>query len=294
MRLSLIAKQAIATLLLAAAIVCLAGAAPAYSMPGVVDDAGVRVTLSRSPRRIISLTPGITEMLFSLGLGPRIVGDTTFCNYPPKAKSIAKVGNLTTNYEMVIGLKPDLVIADGIANRASLPRLRALRVPLFTIRPHNIADIETDIKKIGAVTGTGKQAEHVIMDMERKLAAAAILYKNHNKKKVIAIVGVNPLYAAGGGTFIDDVIKRAGAVNIASTAKGYASFSKEYLFSLKPDNILANPFDANELLADRQLRLLPAIANHGITGMGGDISMRPGPRLADGVLLLAKSLYGSH
>lgn len=265
----------------------------AKSVPlSVIDDSGVRVVLKHAPKRLISLTPGITEMLFSLGLGQKVVGDTTYCNYPAQAVSITKVGNLTTNYEKVINLKPDLVIVDNVANRDATERLRSLHVPLFVIHPVNIADVEMDLRKIGTITGTRKQAESVIKEMERKIQLAAKLNRNPNvKKKVIAVIGVNPLYVAGNGTFIDDVITRAGAINAAEKVHDYASFSKEVLFTMQPDAVLANPTEANGLLMDRQLRSLPVIKNRRIIGMGGDIMMRPGPRLADGVLILAKSLY---
>src|SRR4051794_2163873 len=119
-----------------AALLCLLAAHSAFGRPVTATDSrGIVVTLSQPPQRIISLSPGTTEMLFALGLGKRIVGDTVYCDYPAEAKKITKIGDSATNIEKVVALKPDLVVADAIANRAALPKLISLGIPLFVTRP---------------------------------------------------------------------------------------------------------------------------------------------------------------
>ena len=126
---------------------------PALAFPVTVTDArGVRVTERAAPRRIISLTPAITEMLFALGLGSRVVGDTVYGDYPPAARRVAKIGDVRVNYERVVALRPDLVVGDAVATSSAIARLGQLRLPVFAVRPDTVDGVERDVRQLGQVT----------------------------------------------------------------------------------------------------------------------------------------------
>ncbi len=122
------------------------------------------------PRRIVSLSPATTEMLFTLGLGQSVVGDTVYCDYPPAARKIDKIGDVNTSYEKVLALRPDLIVADAVANARAVARLQQLGQPVLAVRPTSLAGVETSLRQIGARTGTQAQATQVVAQMERKFS----------------------------------------------------------------------------------------------------------------------------
>ena len=127
---------------------------PVTAFPVSVTDArGVRVTERAAPRRIVSLTPATTEMLFALGLGGRVVGDTTYCDFPAAARRVAKIGDVRVNYERVVALRPDLVVGDVVAEPGATARLGELRLPVFAVRPDTISGVEQKHPAVGAGDG---------------------------------------------------------------------------------------------------------------------------------------------
>jgi len=265
---------------------------PAGAAPLRVRDArGVVVVLPSPPQRIISLAPGTTEALFALGLGKRIVGDTTYCTFPPAAKAVAKIGDVRVNYEAVIALRPDLVVASD-ANRASAPRLTSLGLRVFVIAPTSYEGVAASVRLLGQVTGTQAQAARIASHMEQ-VRQIAITRAARDKKRpaVLAVLGLNPLFVAGRGTFIGDLIGDAGGINSAAGVNGYAAFSKEQLLAHPPDYILADARAQTALRADPTLRDLGAVrAGHWIN-MDPDVLNRPGPRLADALEELSRTLH---
>jgi iron complex transport system substrate-binding protein len=246
------------------------------------------------PQRIISLSPGVTEMLFALGLGKKIVGDTVYCDYPEAAKKIAKIGDVRPNYEKIVALKPDMIVVDGVAEKSAAARLKQLHQPVFVVRPSSFAAVENSLLALGRATGRSEQARGVVAGMERKRRQAAALAKTHvgRRPRVFFVATLRPLWTAGRGTFVDDVIAIAGGDNSASTVQGYAEYSKELLVSKPPDVIFAGEHDLKTIRTDPALRQLPAIRANRVAGDGGEMIQRPGPRLADAALYIAHVLYG--
>jgi len=246
------------------------------------------------PRRIVSLSPGTTEMLFALGLGKYVVGDTVYCDYPPAAKAIAKVGDVNTSYEKVLALRPDLVVADRTANARAVARLTALRQPVLAVAPTSLAAVETSLRQIGARTGTSHQADAVVAQMEHKarLAAQIAAADKRPRPRVLVVIQVNPLWTAGGGTFMDDLVTRAGGINVGRAVPGYGPFSKEQVLANAPDVILGDPSVAPAFRADPLLSRLSAVQRGRVYTLPPDLTSRPGPRLADGLVLVARALHG--
>ena len=233
-------------------------------------------------------------MLFALGLGKFVVGDTVYCDYPPAAKAIAKVGDVNTSYEKVLALRPTLIVADSTANARAVARLAALHLPVLAVAPTSLAAVETSLRQIGARTGTSKQAELVIGQMEHKarLAAKIAAADTRPRPRVLVVIQISPLWTAGHGSFLDDLIARAGGVNIGRAVPGYGPFSKEQALASAPDVVLGDSSVAPAFRADPLLRRLPAVMQGRVYALPPDLTSRPGPRLADGLVLVAKALHG--
>ncbi len=245
------------------------------------------------PKRIVSLSPGTTEMLFALGLGARVVGDTTYCDYPPAAKAIAKVGDVSTSDEKVLALHPDLVVADGVANAQAVARLTRLHLPVLAVTPTSLSGMEDSLRQIGARTGTGARAKVVVGQMEQKvrLAGQMAAADRRPRPRVLVVVQVSPLWTAGRGTFMDDLVTRAGGVNVGNAISGYGTFSKEQLVIHPPDVILGDTATRAAFFADPLLRRLPAVRAGRIVAIDPDLTSRPGPRLADGLVQVARAIH---
>ena len=245
------------------------------------------------PKRIVSLSPGTTEMLFALGLGGRVVGDTTYCDFPPAAKRVAKVGDVNTSDEKVLALHPDLVVADGVANARAVARLTRLHLPVLAVTPTSLSGVEGSLHQIGARTGTAARANVVIGQMEHKLRLAAqIAAADHRPRpRVFVVVQMAPLWTAGRGTFMDDLVTHAGGVNVGGAILGYGTFSKEQLIIHPPDVILGDAGAQAAFQANPLLRRLPAVRAGRVFAVDPDLTSRPGPRLADGLVLVARAIH---
>ncbi len=250
--------------------------------------------LAAPPKRIVSLSPGTTEMLFALGLGKYVVGDTVYCDYPAAAKTIAKVGDVNTSYEKVLALRPDLIVADSTANARAIARLTALHQPVLAVAPTSLSAVETSLRQIGARTGTGREANAIVAQMEHKarLAAQIAAADKRPRPRVLIVIQVGPLWTAGGGTFMDDLVTRAGGVNIGQAVRGYGPFSKEEVLAKSPDVILGDPSVAPAFRADALLSHLAAVRSGRVYSLPPDLTSRPGPRLADGLVRVARALHG--
>lgn len=257
----------------------------------VRDARGVVVALASPPQRIVSLAPSTTECLFALGLSKRIVGDTVYCTFPPAAKKVAKIGDVNINYEKVIALHPDLVVVSD-ANRGALARLESLGLRVFVIAPTSYEGVVESVRLLGQVTGTAGQAFKIASHMEFVRQSAAVRAARDTKRPaVLMVLGLNPLYVAGSGTFIGDLIVDAGGTNSAGGVTGYASLSKEQLLAHPPDFILADAPTQTALRGDVVLRALPAIRLGHFINIDPDETNRPGPRLADALGQLSLTLH---
>ena len=230
-------------------------------------------------------------MLFVLGLGKSIVGDTVYCDYPPAAKAIAKIGDYNTNYEKVLALKPDLVVGDAVANARAITRLTKLHLPLLAIRATSLMTVEQSLGVLGEMTGTKRQSAFVVGQMEQKRRLAAALAAHGPHPRVLLAIQTNPLWVAGDDTFMGDILRQAGGVNAAASVRGYGPYSKEALLAHPPDLILGDASVQAAFRADPALASLPAVRAGHFFDIPADLITRPGPRLADGLLLMAHRLH---
>jgi len=264
----------------------------------VTDDAGRQVTLKGLPTRIVSLAPSNTEVLYALGLGDRVVGVTEYCDYPPEAKQKPKIGGFANiDLEKVIGLDPDLVLATNIHVGAVVSELQKRGVTVVVVEPKNVDDVLAEITFVGKITATSDAAAKLIAQMKTRIDAIAAKTATAKTKPRVFYEIDKSLYTPGPGSFLDDMIIKAGGVNIASDAQSaYPQLSLEsfvlkdpeviflgdHPFGETPDTVKARPGWAN-ISAVKNGRIVPVV--------DVNIVSRPGPRLVEGLELIARALY---
>jgi iron complex transport system substrate-binding protein len=271
---------------LAALLVFMIAPGAIAGYPLTVDDAsGKQVLVKAKPVRIISLAPSITEILYALGLEHRIVGVTGFCDYPPQAGKKSKIGDMRTSAEAVIALKPDLVIGHALVNDTVTSRLRRLGKTVFAVDPKTIAQVERDILTIGKITARPKSAEKVVREMRASLAAAKASRAGKKRKSVLVLIQASPLWVAGPGTFVHEMIGMAGATNVAGDARaGFVPFSRERAITRKPEVIIVgSKSERDYVMKSAAWKGTPAVHEGKVFVVLPDILVRPGPRLADGL-----------
>ena len=253
---------------------------------------------AESPKRIVSLAPNITEILFAIGGQKRVVGVSSFCDYPEAATRKPRVGGMSNpSLEAVVALRPDLAIFSIDGNpKAFEERLRSLNIPTFTLRTKRIEELPEGIRQIGAVVGAFPQAEKLSKELEQKIAA---LIQRHleaarqlqgAKSKVLFIIWPEPLIVAGPGSIADDALQLLGVKNIAGTARSsYPKYSIEEILRRAPDVIFIGKGNGMDKVSEGLLRRLgsvPAVRT-GRVFYVSDHLYRLGPRTVQGVEELA-------
>jgi iron complex transport system substrate-binding protein len=247
-----------------------------------------------APWRIISGMPSITEMLFALGLDDRIVGVTTNCNYPPAALEKEKIGGFFLNLEKIVSLKPDLVVMLEDAQKRDIQKLKEFGLPVYTVNPNSVIEVMGALVELGEVTGTKEKAEKVIDGMKKRILAVEAKVRDLPPKKVLLIVGYKPLIVVGGGSFIDDVLRYAGAENIAGQAKAaYPQYSFEKLLDDNPDYLIIpeGVVERKEIEEDSRWQSLDAVKNARILFISADVLSRPGPRVVEAIEEIAEFIH---
>ncbi|MBS1809367.1 MAG: cobalamin-binding protein [Acidobacteria bacterium] len=263
------------------------------------DETGRQIALTPNPQRIISLAPNITETLFALGLGERVIGVTTYCDFPVEAKAKEKVGDtLKPNLERIIALKPDLVLISTASQLEKITQqLDQLNIPIFITNPKTVAEVLTSIRKLGEITGTSQQAETLTLAMQTKIRESQQIVTNQSLPKVLYVLQLSPLITAGKNTFINDLIQMAGGQSISGEeAADYPQFSRETAIARAPEVIIVPQSHGTELVNVEAIKqgfaITPAVKNNRIVSVNPDLIDRPGPRIVDGLEALRKAIHG--
>lgn len=275
----------------------------------LVDDEGYVTTLTSIPQRIVSLAPSCTQILFAIGVGDKVVGVTTYDDYPYNFSAWVAAGNMTydggygtPNMEAIASLHPDLILSDNL-NDASLPSMRALGYKVLVLNPATIAGIYQDIALVGRATGAETQATAVIENITSSINAitAKIAAANITVPQTVYYeIWSNPLMSAGSTTWINNVITDAGGVNIfENVSTAYPVISSETVVSLDPDVIIlptemgVTPFYGSvaQVEATPGWNVISAVQNNRVYVINGDVFAEPGPRVADQVYTVAACLY---
>lgn len=263
-----------------------------------VDDAGRKVQVKSNPTKIVSLAPSNTELLFALGLGDRVVGVTTFDDYPAEATAKAKVGGFSdVDKEKVVALAPDIVFASNIHVGKVVPELEKLGLTVVVIDPQTVDDIGARLETIGKLTGKVEEAKALRAQLDKRIADTAAKANNAGKPPRVFWMLGDGLFTAGPGSFVNDLIGKAGGINIAGDAKTqWPELSMEAVVQANPEVIVIPGPDgqklADKLKADPAWRSIDAVKNGRFVLIADqNIVMRPGPRIADGLDAVAQALH---
>jgi len=245
----------------------------------------------KTPERIISTAPSNTEILFALGLGDKVVGVTTYCNYPPEAPEKEKIGGFSTvDIEKIISLNPDMVLASSKTGDENIKKLEDKGITVLIVEPKNIDEILKAIELIGNVTGKENEAKSLTENMLKRINKVKENSKNLKEKpKVMYVVWHEPLMSAGKNTFANDIIEIAGGENIYSDMEiQYPTISLESVIDRNPDIIIASVghgdagnLTYNYVMNEPRLKDVNAVKNKRVYEIDADIMNRPGPRISD-------------
>ncbi|WP_110113297.1 ABC transporter substrate-binding protein [Bacillus sp. CGMCC 1.16541] len=268
----------------------------------LTDDVGEEVTIKQKPKRIVSLLPSTTEIIFSLGLDKEVVGVSDYCNYPKATEAIEKVGAQQMNVEKILELSPDLVLLQEYHYTNSFDTVKKLKdagINVMIVKSgESFENVYESISVLGKATGQAKQAEEVIATVKQELdemreKAKAIT----EKKKVWVEVSPQPdIFTTGSNTFMHEMLETIQAENVAGDQEGWVKMNEEKAVSLNPDVIITtygyyieNP--EQQVLSRQGWSEVPAVKNKQVFDVNNDTVTRPGPRLVEGVETLGKLIY---
>ncbi|MEI7641157.1 MAG: cobalamin-binding protein [bacterium] len=258
----------------------------------ITDDVGRKVQLTLPVERIVCLSPAHVEMLYAIGAQKTLVAVSKYCDYPVAATKLQKTGDfLNPDVELIVKLNPSLVISGGGIQKKIIYKLEKLKIPVVVLYPKNLNGISDNIKLLGKLTGREKEAEKIAEKVQKKINAAGV--KNEKQKvRVYAELWNSPAMAIGGASFVNELVARAGGINIFSDALSeYPKASKEEIINRDPQVILFfyEPEKGYETRA--WIKLTSAGKNkrtYIISKAEQDIILRPGPRSEQGIRILKK------
>ncbi len=249
------------------------------------------------PKKIVSLAPSVTEMLFALGLGDRLVGVTTYCDYPAEAKKISKVGDfMNPSLEAVMAKKPDLVIGvTGATDPVKAREMERVGLKVVLVSVSNFAEVLAAIRSIAGRSGSRDAGEKLAGRIGAEVEAVKKRVAPAPRRRVLLVVGFHPLIAVGGKNFIDELITLAGGENIAgSAAQPWLNLPDEYVVAKAPEVIIESGMGSErEKSAKRwsDLKSVPAVREGRIYSYPTDKILRPGPRFGEALSELARLIH---
>ncbi len=263
-----------------------------------VDDAGRKIFLADPPTRIVSLAPSVTEMLFAIGAGEQVVGVTSFCDYPSEARARPKVGGSFPNLEVVLSLKPTLVIAPRDFIRPDMVgKLEQLKIALFILDANTLEDVLRHIQIIGRMLGRVEKADAVAADLRRRVTEVKTRTADAARPRVFYVLNSDPLLTAGPGSFIHQLIELAGGANVAAGSPvSYPRLSLEEVIKQDPQ-VIVFPVGDEEGIPDQEQQrwlrwpTLSAVRQNRFVRVPSVLLDRPGPRIVEGLELLARQLH---
>lgn len=259
------------------------------------------VSTATAAPRYISLAPSTTEILFALGLDEEIVGVSSYCNYPSKARSKAKIGDFShPNMEQIFSLKPDYIFCTGLEQAPVIRELKRLKLKVYVADPVTTEQLFVSIVDIGKITGRNREAAELIKKMKDEIKVVtdkAGLITQEKRTRVFIEIWHEPLMTAGKDSFIDELITLAGGINIAhDIGRPYSIFSAEKVVDRNPGCIIMAYMDRESPLKLIEGRFgwagIAAVKNKRVyNDIDPDVLLRPGPRITEGVKKIYEKLY---
>jgi iron complex transport system substrate-binding protein len=269
----------------------------------ITDDANREVTIKEKPETIVSIQTSNTEIAFALGLGDKIIGVSDYDNYPKEALEKQKVGGQDINSELVLSLLPDMALVTDYHYKTHpdvLKKFEEAGIDVIVVgSATSFEDVYSNIEMIGEATGSKTEAEEIVTDMKERLqaikdkAAASVT----DKKKVWVEVAPAPdIFTTGQNTFMHEMLESIQAINAAEKQVGWVKLTEEEIVQLNPDVIITTygyyvEDPKAEVLAREGWAEVPAVKNGNVFDVDSDTVTRPGPRLIEGVEMLAELIY---
>lgn len=249
-------------------------------------------------RRIVSLSPSTTEALYAIGAGAALVGRSRYCDYPPEVARLPEVGGyVDPNFEAVLALTPDLVTgARGPSGTTVVDRLGARGIATYFPETESLAGIETMIVGLGERTGHEPEARAVVAHVEADVGAVERAAEGQHPTRVMLLFGLEPIVAAGPGSYADDMLRRAGGTNVVTEGGRYPTLGMERVLALDPDVVvdatMGESHDIERITAQTAgWRDARAVKSGRVVPLHDEVVLRPGPRVAQGLWELARVLH---
>ena len=269
----------------------------------LTDQAGRAVRIEKMPEKIISLAPGNTEILYALGLEDRLVGVTTYCNYPEAAKDKPQIGQFSkVDTEIIVQIQPDLILAANIHKDEVVPELERIGLTVLTLNPRTMDEVIEAINLIGRATANEDEASQLVAEMKQRIKSITDKTASLTKAqmpRVFYVLWHDPLRTVDAETRIHELIVKAGGINIAENLEGdYPTISLEAVIMANPQVIIAGsghgaganlPYEF--AITESRLREVAARQNNRVYKIDTDLTSRPGPRIVDGLEELAKMIH---
>lgn len=262
----------------------------------VTDSYNREVTIDKEPERIISVAPNITETIYALGKGDKLVGRTDYCDYPSEASNVESIGTLTNpNIEKIVELKPDVVIVSTHFKKDNIDKLESLGIKIVSIYGEESFDgVYDTINKAAEILNVKQTGDKLVSDMKNKVETVTAKVKNLEKPSVYYVVGYGKYgdFTATKETFISEAIEMAGGNNAANDAEGW-KYSLEKLVEKNPEILICDNKNntKSSIEATDGYKDLKAVKEGKLLEIDSNLLNRQGPRLADGLEALAKLIH---
>ena len=263
----------------------------------VTDETNRRGHVPLHIDRIVSLAPNLTEIVYAVGAGDHLVGDTEYCDYPAEAKQVAKVGDtMHPSIERIIALKPQIVLVSTASQlEAFTKQLDEQKITVYVTNPRNLDEVFRSIETLGELFGEHDRAANLVSDLRQRATAVDDALKPAKPVRVFYQVSGEPLYTIGRESYLTDLVRRAGGNSVTADVPGaFPRYSDEAALAARPEAIIlptgGSMGTANANVAV-PLKNSPAVLNNHIYKINDDHLSRPGPRLVEGLEEMARALH---
>jgi len=263
-----------------------------------VDEAGRKVTIPAKIERFVSLAPNLTEIAYAVGAGDRLAGNTTFCDYPPEAKKVVKVGDtLQPSIERILALRPQLVLVSTASQlEAFTKQLNEHQIAVYVTDPRDLEGVFRSILSVGDLLNESVAASELVKQLRARSERVEHAVAGLPPVSVFFQLSGQPLYTAGKSSFVTNLIERAGGRSVTSDVnEAWPRLSDEAALASRPEAVIMLSGGAMGAAANTKvataLRTSPAVQNGRVYAIDGDLLTRPGPRLVDGLEQIAHALH---
>ena len=249
------------------------------------------------PQRVVSLAPSVTETLFALGFGDRVVGVTTYCDYPPEARRLPKIGGFTNpSVEAIVATRPDLVIGiNDSSHPVKTKELEGLGIKIALISVTSLDEILNSFKSVARMLGRQEAGDKLAQEINRQFEQVKKRVAPVPRRSTLLAVGLRPLVAVGGKNFIDELITLAGGDNIAgNAAQPWLNLPDEYVIAKAPQVIIQAGMGSERGTSAKywsDLKSIPAVKEGRVYSYPSDKILRPGPRVGEGLEEIARLVH---